>query len=178
MADPITIAGLTMTAGQALSAGAAVVGAASAITQGITASRVAEANAQSMDQQARNERLAAKSEEADFRRDQSRKQARLRALVGGSGTTMAGSPLLLSEDIAAETELQALRIRYGGTVASNALGNQAALERAGGKIAKGESFGRAGASLLSGIGQSDWGSAGTRLPSYPHNPHTKTGGAL
>lgn len=154
MADPVTI----------MIAATAITSAVGSISQGQTASRIADVNAQNMEQQARTERLAAKAEEEDFRREQSRLLARQRALVGGSGTTMSGSPLLVAEDIATETELQALRIRYGGTLNSNALTDQAALERAGGRAAKRAGFFRAGSSLLAGAGEMDWGTSGTTLP--------------
>lgn len=98
-------------------------------------------------QQADRERQIAAANEEDFRRQQSRLQAASRAAQGASGTqTGTGSSLLVSEDFAAETELQALRLRAGGETRATRLEQQATLTRRAGR-----STARSG--LLGGIGR-------------------------
>jgi hypothetical protein len=74
----------------------------------------AEAQAEIQRQQAERERQITAAQEADYRREEARNMATLRARLGGAGVTTEGTPLLVMEDISAETELQALRIRSIG----------------------------------------------------------------
>ena len=74
--------------------------------------------------------------------------------MGASGVDPAtGSPLLVSEDIAGEVELQAQRIRAGGEVRATRLEQQAQLSRLQGRQAQTGGFLRAGSLLLSGAGR-------------------------
>ena len=129
-----TITGILTGAGTALSA-------LSAISQ-------ASAQAAVLRQQAEQTRKQAEADEDDFRRRQSRLLAERRAGMGGSGVQQGeGSPLLVAEDFAAETELQALRIRSGGVVRATRLEQQASLTRSAGLF-------RGGSLLLTGLGRS------------------------
>lgn len=146
--------------GSALSAAApwltvagAGLSAASALQQGEMAAKQSQFQATIMEQQAQRERELAAQAEDDFRRQQSRLMASRRAILGGSGVEPGeGSPLLTTEDMASEIEVQAQRIRAGGNVEATRLSQQAALERVRGKAERSGGYMRAGASLLSGAG--------------------------
>ncbi len=126
----------------------------SAISQGQAASSEAKFRASVSQQQAAREREVAAAEERDFRRRQSQAFAQGIADLGGSGIDIqTGTPLLTSEDFAAETELQALRIRSGGETRALRAEQEAQLLRRAGRAAKRRGFLRAGASLLTGAGR-------------------------
>lgn len=154
----LTIAAVAAVAGSAVSA-------IGAMQQGSAAAAAAEYQAEVQQQQAQQERRVAATEEEDFRDRQKRLMAARRASMGASGVeTGAGSPLLAMEDFAAETEMQALRIREGGNIRATRLQQQAALTKAEGRNAKTGSYFAAGSSLLSGIG------SGARLIGFGNNP--------
>ena len=143
----LAIAIAASAAGTALS----VVGS---IQQGKAAQQQANYQAAVARQQAERERLIAASNEKDFRRQQSFLMAKRRAAMGASGVeATTGSPLLVSEDFAGETELQALRIRNTGEVGYTRLQQQAGLYELSGANARRAGYFRAGSALLSGIGQ-------------------------
>ena len=131
----------------------AVVGAVGAISSGRAQASAANTQAQIQQQQATRERQNAAAQEEDFRRRASRLKAERRAGLGAQGVTGEGTPLLVDEDIAAEAELQALRIRNGGQVNETRLRQQAGLTAAGGAAKRKAGFFRAGASLLSGLNE-------------------------
>jgi len=142
-----------------IAAGMAAVGS---IQAGQAAKAQSEFQAAVGEQQAARERLIgvriAAGEEKDFRRQQSALLAERRAALGKSGIDIGrGTPLLAASDFAAETELQAQRIRAGGETQAARLEQQAAqqavLLRAGGKAAQQRGLFRAGSSLLSGYGE-------------------------
>jgi len=127
------------------------IAAAGAVAQGVSANKQAKFQAAVDEQKATRERQVSANEEEDFRRRQSRFLAQRRAELGGAGVEIGtGTPLLAFGDFAAETELQALRIRDGGDVKATRLEQQAGLTRASGRAAQQQGFFRAGASLLSG----------------------------
>lgn len=104
-------------------------------------------------QQAESERLAAAEQERDYRKAQSARLAQIRASMGASGTdTSTGTPLLAFADFEGETERNALRIRSGGEIRSRRLDELGGFYASAGKSAQSAGYGRAGASLLSGIG--------------------------
>ena len=120
----------TTTTALLVAAGVSAVGAVSA---GVAEKDRADFSAADQIQQAAREREISKEEEIDFRRKQSRIFAASRAAGGGSGTDLStGSNLLTAQDFAAETELQALRIRAGGKTASSRLIDQSKLTKASG----------------------------------------------
>jgi len=133
---------------------AAGLGAAGSIQQGQAAKAQSKFQAAINDQQAARERLISAGEEQDFRRQQSALLAERRAAMGKSGIDIGkGTPLLAASDFAAETELQAQRIRAGGETQATRLEQQAALTRAGGRAAQQRGLFRAGSTLLSGYGE-------------------------
>lgn len=133
---------------------AAGIGAVGAIGQGMAAGQQAKLQSSVLAQQATSEREQAGASEDDFRRRQSRVMAARRAALGASGVDSAtGSPLLVSEDMAGEAELQALRIRHGGEVRATRLEQQAQLARLQGKSAQTGGLLRGGSLLVSGAGR-------------------------
>lgn len=133
---------------------AAGVSAAGSIAAGQAARGQGDFQAAVSRQQAGRTREIAAAEEQDFRRRQSRSFAQRRAAMGASGVEIGtGSSLLASGDFAAETELNALRIRAGGATQATRLEQQARLQRAAGRSRQKRGFFRAGASLLTGFGE-------------------------
>ena len=100
--------------------------------------------------QAENERAVSADQERDYRKEQSSELAKRRAAMGASGTEMTGTPLLAFGDYAAETELQAQRIRESGNIRASRLEQEADLNRLAGKSAMQRGTFRAGAALLTG----------------------------
>jgi len=136
----------------------------SAYQQGQTAARQAKAEAAWMDYNAKvaqkeadSERQAAEFESQQHQRQSEQLLKRHRALVGKSGVTMEGSPLLVMEDTAAQLTLENAMIRQQGLRRSEAYRSQSILDfaksRFTNKSAKGYSQAgtiRAGSSLLEG----------------------------
>ena len=130
----------------------ALVSGVGAIRQGSAQQASLNFQAAVQRQQADRERQAAEGREEDFRRLTSGQMARRRAVLGASGVRPgAGSPLLVSEDFAAEAELQALRIRSGGALRATRLEQSAQLNVFQGTRAREAGFSRGGSLLLSGF---------------------------
>lgn len=124
-------------------------GLVSGISEGNAARKQADFRAMVNDQKAASERKVSAEEEKDFRRVQSANFAERRAAMGASGVEAGtGTPLLTSEDFAAEVELQAQRIRSGGETRASRLEQEAELTRAAGKAAQRRGIVRGGSSLL------------------------------
>ena len=135
--------------------GLAAVGAIFQLQEGREAKAQADFEAAISAQQAERERRIAVGDEEGFRIAQARLQGDRRAGIGASGVQVGtGSPLDVSGDLAAEIELQALRIRQGGQVRGTRLDQQSQLSRRAGKNLQTRSRVRAGSTLLSGFGQS------------------------
>ena len=149
-----------LAAGTAISAFGAIQQGRAAKAQGQFEAALLEQQADVTEQQAASERTAARQSEEDFRRQQSALMARRRAILGASGVDLStGSPLLVSLDLARETELQALRIRSGGEIRGTRLEQQAGLQRGEAGLARlsgsaGQTAGflRTGSTLLTGFG--------------------------
>lgn len=134
---------------------AAGIGAAGAVSQAQDVKQQTKFQSRVQEQQADQERLIASLSERDFRKRQSALFAEARAGMGASGVEMgSGSPLLSSGDFAAETELQAGRIRAGGEIQATRLEQQAELTRRAGRTAQRQGYYRAGSSLLSAYAKS------------------------
>lgn len=133
-------------------------GAASAVQQGNAAKKQADFQARVAQDQAARERQVSAEEERDFRKSQSANFAERRAALGKSGvSTGTGSPLLAADDFASEVELQAQRIRAGGQIKSSRLDQESGFLRQAGRNAQQQGLFRGGASLLSGLGQANFG---------------------
>ena len=120
------------------------------IQSGNAQARAAEYNAQAAQNQAA-------AQEAQQRRQAARVMASGRANAAASGIEMDGSPLEVMADSAANAELDALTIRYGGQV-------RADQERMRGSMARQAGYMGAASSLLMGMGQA---SRGPRAPNVP-----------
>jgi len=126
--------------------GGQVLGGLSARSQGRKQSRI-------YNKQAAQERQISKMNEEDFRRQQELTLAEFHAAGGGSGVDLStGTPLLAYSDFAAETELQAQKIRAGGEMRATRLDQAASLSKKAGNAAFTDSLFRGGASLLMGFG--------------------------
>lgn len=131
-----------------------VISAVGAIRQGRASQVQGNLQGQILDQQAEGDRRQSEADERDFRSRQSRVLAARRAALGASGVDpSSGSPLLVGQDFASETELQALRIRTGGEVKATRAEQQAQLQRFQGRQARSAGFLRGGSLLLSGAGK-------------------------
>lgn len=140
--------GIEIAAGAALAASA--VAAAGTIVQGQASSDMADYNARVSE----NEAVAAKQQAAYEEERQRERAARLRsstrAAVAKSGLDLEGSPLTVMEDTAVNAEMDALAVRYSGSVADARARSQAGLDRMQGAAARTGSYFSAGASLLNG----------------------------
>ena len=128
-----------------------VLGAVGAEKEGQAAKDQANFESAITEQQAERERRIAAGDEEGFRIAQGRLQGDRQAQLGASGVDpTTGSPVDTGGDLAAEIELQALRIREGGQVRGTRLDQESLLVVKAGENAKTRGQFRAGASLLSG----------------------------
>lgn len=135
-----------------LATGASVAGH---ISQGQAEKKQNNFQARVAEQQSDSENRIAGDQERDYRKSQSAKLAEIRASLGASGTdTSTGTPLISLADFEGETELNARRIRSGGEIRSRRLDQEAEFSRDAAINAERRGYGRAGASLLSGVGES------------------------
>lgn len=139
--------------GTALLVAGTVMAATGAVTTGMAASQAGKYSARASRQAAEHERQLAEVREQDFRREQSRLQARARALRAGSGVAYAGTPLLTDTDMLREIEHQAAIIRVGGEAQATRYEQEAQLARMRGRSAKTAGFIKAGSTLLTGFGE-------------------------
>lgn len=140
-----------ITLGTALSIAGTAIGALSALQGGAAQASSANLQAEILRQQAEQEAARARLEQRDFERDQSRLMARRRAALGATGVEpSSGSPLLVSEDFAAETGRQSERIRQGGNLRRTRLEQQATLFDREASNARTAGLLGAGTSLLAG----------------------------
>ena len=160
------------TIGSKMAAAAPYIGLASAALSGISAIRQGKAEQQraNFEQQQRTQqadltRQAAAQRENDFRRQVRLLEGESNALLGAMGITSDGSPSSVAEDLVAEAELQALRIRQAGDVDAATLDAEAALQ--GFKSDNALSPFRVGASVVGGLANVDFGGAGGGDPKVP-----------
>lgn len=155
----LVAAGMSAATASTVASGVGFIGtgisALGAIQGGNQQARAAEFNAQAAQNQAA-------AQEAQQRRQAARVMGQGRANVAASGIEMDGSPLEVMADSAANAELDALTIRYGGQV-------RADQERMRGSMARQAGYMGAASSLLMGMGQA---SRGSRAPNVP--PQTPT----
>lgn len=130
-----------------------VAGVAGAIQQGKAAKDAADYNAAVARNQAIAERQKAQFD-ADRDRDATRRLLSLQnAQFLASGVEVSGTPLLVMSDQAAQGELDAQAIIYGGTVRAQGFENEATMQTMRGKAAQTSSYFKAGGSLLTGGGK-------------------------
>jgi hypothetical protein len=151
MCDPImgatlfTLPGLgAVSVGSALGVGGALMSAVGALKAGASAEKIGAYNAAATQQQAA-------ADEATQRRRSGAVLAQARANAGASGIELSGSPLDVIANSAAEAELDALNIRYGGQVRAE----RAMIE---GRVARANSYTAAAGSLMQGLSSASRGS--------------------
>src|SRR3972149_4814714 len=118
MYEPTTIALI-------ITAVAAVGGAYYSYESGQPQKKAYKANAAILEQDALAEKQKSQYEEGAHRDRIRQILSRQKALYGKSGVQMEGSPLLVMEDTAAQGEMDALAIRYGGDAAAGRASNGA-----------------------------------------------------
>jgi hypothetical protein len=129
---------------------AAALSATAAIAEGRAAANEAKAQAALRDQQARRQREVAAYQEDRTRRDAERVQGAQRARLAASGIDpAAGTALLLQEELAGQSELNALLARAQGEGDARLLEFQANVDRLRGRNARTTGYLRAGSTLLS-----------------------------
>lgn len=116
-----------------------VVGAAGSIAAGNAQKEAAQQNAALA-------RMQAQEDARRSRRQSDALMGRQRAVVAASGTTIAGSPLLIVQDSAAEAETEIRHILQGGTARASAYQQAGSAAAQAGLI-------DAGSTLLSGVGR-------------------------
>ncbi len=132
---------------------AAGVGAVGTIFGGLSAKQQADAEAEILQQQAARARQIGIINAEEFEREGSAIAASGRAAGAGSGVVQStGSALKRQENLAAEIELNRLRLLNNSQVQSTRLFQQAELVRARGKAELIGSFFRAGSSFIGGAG--------------------------
>ena len=151
----------------------ALVGASQSAEQGRTEAQEREFQGLLQEQSAERERRISVQDELGFRTAQGALVGDRRAGLGASGVDpTTGSPVDVAGDLAAEIELQALRIRQGGQVRASRLEQEALLLNRSGKAAFKRGQARAGSSLLSGAS----GFFGGSSFNSPSQTTTTTGG--
>lgn len=107
-----------------------VVSGVGAFSAAQSAAASAEFDADVAERNAALARNQASADADDSRRDARRRIGAIRAQMGSSGFSLTGSPLLVLEDQAAESELDAQRIEFGGEVRAIGQEDSAAASRA------------------------------------------------
>ena len=129
------------------------VSAVGAISQGVAAQQAAQFNAAVARQQAEIERQRGALEEERERRRNRAILGAQRAGFSRAGVALEGTPLLVQEETAAEAELDALTVRFGGQLGTARELARARAERFGGRAALSAGLFRAGSTLLTGAGE-------------------------
>jgi len=129
------------------------VAAGSAVYQGQQANKTAKYNAQVSEQNAIAAQQKAAYDEKLHRERVRKLLSSQKAAYGKSGVDMAGSPLLVLQETVEQGELDALAIRYGGSIEASRNRSAATLARMEGRAARTSSYAQAGSTLLSGGSQ-------------------------
>jgi len=148
--DPVTIGALTLGPMEAISAGLGVISAIGSISQGAQAQADSRQRAQIMEQQAAQEQELAELEARNLEQENNAFLARARAIQsGGGGSANTGTALLLQAQNTRTARADERLVRAGGDIRATRLRQSAGFERLSGSRAQGNSFFRAGTTLLS-----------------------------
>jgi ABC-type Zn uptake system ZnuABC Zn-binding protein ZnuA len=112
-----------------LALAAAVVSAVGQLNQADRQASQMEANAAINEQNAQTYKAQAAEQERKQRQHLQAVLGQQRTAIGKSGVTMAGTPLLVAEDMTGTAELDALTIRYNGQMKANAEKYSASVNR-------------------------------------------------
>lgn len=132
---------------------ASVVSAIGQLNQANRQAKQLEYNAVINENNARLYQAQAAEQERKQRQHLASVLAGQRVAVGKSGITMAGTPLLVAEDMNSQGELDALTIRYNGEMRANNERYQAAVNRWQASSTKNSAMLSAFGTVLGGIGQ-------------------------
>ena len=134
-----------------LAVAGAAAGTVGAISAGQQQGAIAEFNAAQAEREAEQLSAITGFEEGEIRRRTRSLIGRQRAAAGASGLVVnEGSPLEAQLDAAEEGELDALAIRFSGSVAEAQRRSEAALSRFQGRAARTQGFLRGAQTLLTG----------------------------
>ena len=138
----------------ALSFASTMVGAVGQVAAGNQAARASEYNAQLSRQHAVLEQQVAGAKEYQARREFDELAGTQHAAVGASGTTGAGSPSVVMQSSAADAEMDALMIRYGGQLEAYKALSQASMDEWEAKQHRAQGWlGATGTLLNYGVGE-------------------------
>ena len=118
--------------------------------------KAANFNAKVMEQNADIARREAQLKAHQVRKEKVQMIGKQRAMIGGSGVTAEGSPLLLLSDTATEYEYDAALETWRGETKAQQFKQKAKYQRKMGKYAKKQAYWQAGSSLLSGLSSSTY----------------------
>jgi len=127
-----------------------LISAGGAVSQGMDANSAANANAAALGQQAHVVQSQAYADEQTQRRQSRQVLGEQAAAIAQAGGGAGGTSAKVVEQSGINAELDALNIRYGGTMKASGLMAQAAAEKAQGRSALVQSGFLAGANLLKG----------------------------
>ncbi len=148
--DPITVAGMTITATDAVMAGAGLVSAIGSVQQGRAQESAANRQAAITEQQARREREIGELDARRREKENRALMARQRNIMGGSGIDIStGTALLLQADTARDAKFDENLIRAGAETRATRMRQQANETRRSGTSQRNSSYFRAGTTLLS-----------------------------
>lgn len=156
--------GIALTVAAVASLAAAGVSSAAAIQQSKNQSALAKAMQRQKETEAQNEAEAAAFEERQSRRRTALLLGKQQAIFAASGLeTTTGSPLIQELDLTTQAELEALNIRRGGQVTSEASLFESRIAKYQSDTAKAAIPYEITSGVLSGVGSaaSIYGSAGT-----------------
>jgi hypothetical protein len=143
--DPATVLFTVGSSQVTLGTVATIASIGGTVMSAMGASQQGQANAQAAEYNAAMARNEAQAEEARRRRESQRQMGAIRANIGKSGVTSAGTPLMVLGESAEMAELDALTARWQGQTQSDLYSAQARSAR------KAIPY-NVGASLLSGAG--------------------------
>ena len=144
-----------MSGAEVVLAGASLIGAVSSVAQGNQAASLANYNSEVSRNDAIATENAAAVEERQHRKRVDRLLSTQRARAGAAGIDpLEGTPLLLMGETVEEGEIDALAIRYSGSVEAARHRSQAAADELQAKSFRAGGFYGAGTSLLTGFGKS------------------------
>lgn len=134
-----------------ISIAASALGAYASYESGRQQKKAGEAQARYYEQQAEQERYAAKVKAEQYKKEAERRMGIMRASYAASGVEIGeGTPLLMLMESAAEAAKDETRIKQGGELGAWGLLSEANLARMGGKSAYTSGLMGAGSTLLTG----------------------------
>jgi hypothetical protein len=173
---PAALGGSSVTLGTALGLAGTAFQAIGAIQSGNAAKAAGDYNASLYERNAQIAAQNAQAQEDRQRRLSAMRAGASRAAVGGSGVSLAGSPLDILESNAAQEELDALMIRWNGANEVTNLRASGALAAAQGRNAQRAGYMSAGSAILLGGAKAYDSLSPAPAPKVPYGNYGRTGG--